>query len=830
MDQFKPLKKVKRSLMTRYLYVLVMAIMFLCSTAGFATSYVWNNYSGGSWTTTTNWTPNGTPGATDNVTFSDGHTYTVTNVPNVSLLELQITSGTTVSLQAGTDANILKLTNSNTSLGGPNTAFYVDATSTLRLDGTANRLCIELNGKYGIGTVNGTIIFTGAQNHTLISLQQYTHTTSANNQNAIITFNNGSAFWQGLATPSNNYTGAPFGKGGTTSPVDVADSCCVVFANGSNLHYCWGPNAMQNNWPQQSAVLNYNSNFYAETVSSLSVSGKRYGNLIFNAVQSTTSAFNAINSLIVNSGGNFSMGGPGSFPITGNITVNAGGQLSLNNTGTNSSYACGITFQGAYFGETQSITNNGTLSIAQGNGTGLLSLTVKAGSTLTINSPITITGLSSTSTGGTVTNNGTLNITSPGSLSISGVLTNTGTINIGTGTTLQLNSTLTETGSGSIVGGTGSTIDFETPAAATTTLLPLGGSLTLNNLIINRTANIAIGAGGSLTISGTITQTAGTLTGTGTSNLTVNGAGNFTLPTLGSINNLTLNNTNSMILGGNITVNGTLNTNNSITPNGSYAIAYGASGALSYNGSSSIVAGVELPSTSGPKNITLNNAGGLTLSNAVTLPASGSLTITSGTIDISSFNLDLSAGNLTDASPSNSGNYIITSSTGEVIMSVPGTSTNVVFPIGTPADYNPVTLNNSGTTSKFSVNVSTNIAPYNSTDDSYLVDRLWNVVATTGSPNCIVTLQWNQSPTNDQNSNYNPSNTTLIGIWNGTSSYNTNPSTVGGSYYTTSNSGITTFAASEPFVVGNTQAFAASVGTISLSPSSLSKLWQYTTG
>ena len=71
----------------------ILVTAFLCMAVfAHATAFVWNNAgTSGTWGTTTNWTPNGTPGAGDTVTISNGGTCNIDG--NVSCLTITITNG-----------------------------------------------------------------------------------------------------------------------------------------------------------------------------------------------------------------------------------------------------------------------------------------------------------------------------------------------------------------------------------------------------------------------------------------------------------------------------------------------------------------------------------------------------------------------------------------------------------------------------------------------------------------------------------------------------------------------------------------------------------------
>jgi len=171
-----------------------------------------------------------------------------------------------------------------------------------------------------------------------------------------------------------------------------------------------------------------------------------------------------------------------------------------------------------------------------------------------------------------------------GATSIAGNFTNNGTLTNSTGTQIY-----TFTGSGKTISGSGA-ISFET---------------------------FNVNSGASITATSAFTQTSG-FTGT------ING----TLIAEAAITN-----------SGTMNVNGTFQVNQGGSATGN-AFAYGSNAILSYNGTSAQTStNVEFPSSSGPANVTVNNAGGLLLHASRTL--SGTLTLTSGTLSIGANTLTL---------------------------------------------------------------------------------------------------------------------------------------------------------------------------------------------
>jgi parallel beta-helix repeat protein len=141
-----------------------------------------------------------------------------------------------------------------------------------------------------------------------------------------------------------------------------------------------------------------------------------------------------------------------------------------------------------------------------------------------------------------------------------------------------------------------------------------------NNLLLNNAGlTLTINSGSSLAMSGALTLTAGTLN-MGTN--TISGAGSFTV---GSGGNLGIGSTAGITSSGatgNVQVSGSR--------------SFSAAANYTYNGSSAQVTGNGLPAT--VNNLTVNNSAGVTLT--ATVAVSSDLTITAGTLDLSSFTVN----------------------------------------------------------------------------------------------------------------------------------------------------------------------------------------------
>lgn len=159
-----------------------------------------------------------------------------------------------------------------------------------------------------------------------------------------------------------------------------------------------------------------------------------------------------------------------------------------------------------------------------------------------------------------------------------------------------------------------------------------------------------------------------------------------------------------------------------------------SNGTISFEGSSAQeITGTSPTTLKGT--VVINNANGVGLTQSQSIP--DNLTFTSGKLTLNDFDLTIGAN---DPSGYDATKYFVTNGTGVLKRSV-GNS-DVIFPVGNTT-YNPVTLNNAGTSDTYGVKVN-DTKPGNFTATSHIVNRSWEISETTaGGSDLNITTQWN---------------------------------------------------------------------------------------
>jgi hypothetical protein len=188
--------------------------------------------------------------------------------------------------------------------------------------------------------------------------------------------------------------------------------------------------------------------------------------------------------------------------------------------------------------------------------------------------------------------------------------------------------------------------------------------------------------------------------------------------------------------GGSITNNGTLEIKGTVENNTTDLTASSSSGTIKFNGTSAQqITGDHDANLYG--SVEINNSAGVSLTNTATgsdLTIHGTLALTNGIFTLNGFNLSA-----TSVSGGSASAYIKTNGSGVLKMEV-GNS-DVSFPVGN-SNFNPITLNNAGTSDTYGVRVLDHEPAGASTQ--HMVDRSWEVTETTaGGSDLTVTTQWN---------------------------------------------------------------------------------------
>ena len=190
---------------------------------------------------------------------------------------------------------------------------------------------------------------------------------------------------------------------------------------------------------------------------------------------------------------------------------------------------------------------------------------------------------------------------------------------------------------------------------------------------------------------------------------------------------------------GTIDNDGTVSIKGKVTNNGGGLFDATSTGTVTFTGTSAQeITGTATTHFYGTLNI--NNSNGVGLTNTATGAAQevhGALAFTSGKLTLNNF--DLTLGGTADPTGVSATSYIVTNGTGQLKRTV--AASDILYPVGNSA-YNPVTLNNSGTSDTYGVKA-VDYEPANSLTN-HMVNRSWTVTeSSSGNSNLAVTAQWN---------------------------------------------------------------------------------------
>ncbi|MFZ4521018.1 MAG: T9SS type A sorting domain-containing protein [Bacteroidales bacterium] len=724
-----------------------------------ATNYAWNGSASNDWATPTNWTPNGIPGALDNVTIGvpGSNTNCSINSGSKSVASLTLNGTGILNMASG---STLSISGAFTYDGSSGATATFNTSSTVNMTSSSAQTVPALN--YGNLNLTGGDRTLASSGTTGIAGTYTPGAGAITVSGSTMNFNGTSAQTIPLAT-YNNITVSTTG-GNATAGGAITVNAILNIASGST----------------------FDMSTYALSGAALTTSGTG----IIKTQNTTTTPFPT--------GRTWSMevhytGASGQTIIEGTY-----GNLLLSGAGTKTIAAStSVTVNG-------SLTNNSTLSMTSGTSSISTWLTMKGDVTNNPGAVITSTAtylrfMFSSSNAQTFTNNGT--VTSPmtsfdvsntnasgltlaGSNSIivaranlfTGTVNNSAKLTIGTGTTATIQrgvaSATNPAGAFDVnpvfnVSSTGLTLLYSPGSVAYSTGPEVPASLSVGSVILFTTSDVTLSSdltitsgltfssgtpvfrigAHTLTLGGTITYTVGgSLYGGLTSNLVMNAATTLNAVNNG-LNNLTIN--AATTLGGAVTVNGTLalksgtftNAANLTMANGatiartggslSATPTFGSSVNVIYGDgtySTALVTSFELPALATVlNNLTVNISGGVTLSIARTV--NGTLTLTNGVFSNGAYltmatgtTITRSGGSLaavptfagtvnlvyTGASSISTGYEIptstvltnLTTNTGGVVQSgIPGTVSTLYSQgfEGAPADWTTEILTNTGT-------------------------------------------------------------------------------------------------------------------------------------
>ncbi|MBN8572146.1 MAG: hypothetical protein J0M18_21190, partial [Ignavibacteria bacterium] len=392
---------------------------------------------------------------------------------------------------------------------------------------------------------------------------------------------------------------------------------------------------------------------------------------------------------------------------TGSNILEVGGNLSLTSGTLKQTGSVAGTEGSLRFIDTTTWSSGGTFTNTY------INVIVNANSMLTLNNDFLIAVSRSMTLNGLL-DCGTKSITGGGDFT----LTATGTVQ--SGSVIGIDGSIAVTGTKTFTSGAGYVFNG-TVAQETGATLPaaIAGALTFSNMV------------GEITLSQSTTNT-GTTTILAGSTINVS---NYNLSGSGVTSVLT--GTGTISLAGDMATQ--LSGYNTNTFSGTYE----------FSGTQTVPAGTYT-------GINVNGPG-ITIGGDVVI--SGLLTLINGKITIGANNITANG-----TSGGSASSYVVTNGTGALFINNVG-NTDVLFPVGRTT-YNPVTINNLGTSDNYSVNVQNAITNPTFNDD-HAVQRQWNITELIpGGSDVILTMQWS---TADEGTLFDRNSSALhLGHWDGT--------------------------------------------------------------
>ena len=670
-------------------------------------SYLWNQSGAvASWATPSDWTPARlSPQPNDILIFDNNGITTATNVPTQTIGKLILSNNSDVSLQSAAAAQTLTIS------GGTGTDLDIPLGSTLQLSSTgANQIGIAFNPATQDATIAGSLIL---NSNTALS-NSYTSTNSNTVVTGTITNNGGvinSAAGNLNFNASSVYNHSRDAGIIPAATWNVASNCNITGLTTT------APTAGLN---QTFGDFNYSSSFVLPLAANLTVAGDL--DISAGSISALTFTIGLTGNLtgtnglsfttgLLNIGGNYS--NSGTFTCgTGTVNYNGAAQqvksatyynLTLAGSGDKTMAGDITVGRTATFTANSLVINGFTLNLNYATSVTAGTITGSSSSSISVNGAatpaMTLPGIVGGLQNLTIIKTGATNTVTLGSnLDIAGTANFTAGALVLNGKILNLNGT-TSVGVGTITGSATSTIGIASSDNAGMILPIIAGGLL--DFTVNKTGTTnTVTLGGALTIAGTLTLTDGALL----------------------LNNFLL------------TINGSLSqTSGTITGGGTSDITIGtpAGPAISFPG---VAAGI--------RNFILNRTAGITLSGANTI--TGTLTLTAGVLKLDAYDLTLANTTPIAGAPFSVTKMIETNSTGRLIRSANATndSFNLTYPVGSGGYYSPLII--TGLPSLFAAPriVSVGAVPVNLGVLTNSINKYWDLATTNITTNVTSMLSF----------------------------------------------------------------------------------------
>ena len=686
-----------------------------------ATTYTWNGATNGNWGTATNWTPNGIPGASDNVIFN----VVGTNPTNFNTTQTvnDLTLNGTGSLNLGASGNLTiagNFTYVNTASANFNCSSSLSLSSAvsqtipalnygnLNLTGgprvLSNSGTINICGNYtptaGVTTTTGsTVNFNG-------TIAQSILTSPANFNNLVISNTAANVTSTVAVTITNNLTinagancrldigantltltgstanviNGTLRIGGTAGSIVGMTALNTTFSSTGTYEHNYTTIAGTIPTATWNAASNCNIIGYTTNVSATGGLSQNFGNFTWNC-PSQTGALNLLGGLngaiiagnfnvLATNSGSLRLTGSASFTlnILGNLNV-SGGTFAFTNAITPNAPNISISI-GGVFNITGGVTNFQTPPPAS---TGGIPTFTVAASSFNISSGSLIVYNATTGFGSTAT----INIS--GNFTQSGGTVNNCSVGAANGTITTWN----------VLG------NFNQTAGTYT-----GASFGTNpEIYLNISGNFTQSLGSTITAGGVFPKFQIEFKGTLNQNVSVSGS---------TLNNIwwRLNNAAGITMATNITINSVgkfIRTNGAISGVG--GIVYAAGSQLRYNGTTNMTStDKEWPASMTSVSVEIDNVAGINLhASRTAVGAGGEVRLTNGCLYLGNNDLFIDYfgnGNYAITSPSST-NMFVTNGTGQFLLSTyirtgtPVGFDNYVFQIGEntgSAEYSPVEI------------------------------------------------------------------------------------------------------------------------------------------